>query len=357
MIVYKQKNLKNKVNQRRNMINQNNIKLPHNIYKVSASSNDFLSLTKSLYSDVEQPHTSQPKKQHLLNCYVLKNDDVVVGRFALYHNPSIKIKGAIIITVGSYECVDDIEISKILIQNIKSIAKAYNATKLIGPMEGATWHNYRFSIDNSKPLFFTEVKHQSYYVNQFTTNGFKVLKTYSSTIDNDIKVNENRLAEFKDRFAKQNLTIRHIDITQFEQELTKIGEFCNETFSKNYLFSPLAVADFVAKYISIKPFVNPELFYIVENDAKQIQAFMFCIPNYLDESKQSIIVKSMATLPIRELAGLQIYLGEIMYAKALKLGYSKAIHAYMIDDNMSKGLSKKFNADVYQTHHLYYLDV
>ena len=327
------------------------------IHITNPNSKSFLYLTNTLYSKIEQSHVSQPQKNHLLNCYIIKKNDTIVGRFAMYNNPDILYKNKPTLQIGSYECVDDLEVSNALFTFVKNLAKKHKIKYIVGPIEGATWFNYRFSIQLNQPTFFTEMIHKPYYVEQFSESGFNVLKTYSSTIDNNIKVDENRLIKFASKFANEELSIRHIKISKFDHELVKIGEFCNQTFRNNFLFTPLSVVDFVNKYKQLKNYIVPELFFIVEDKLNNIQAFMFCIPNYLDVNKQSIIVKSMATLPERHLAGLQIYLGELMYKNALKLGFSKAIHAYMIDGNMSKGLSKKFNTEMYQTHQLFLLEV
>ncbi len=100
----------------------------------------------------------------------------------------------------------------------KQLAKSFGAKVILGPMEGATWQNYRFTTANNADIFFTEYKHKPYYPNQFLSNGFKDISTYSSTIDHNIEVNLNRLEEFKERFANDELTVRQIDLEKFEYE-------------------------------------------------------------------------------------------------------------------------------------------
>ncbi len=324
--------------------------------KTEPNSQAFLYLTNTLYSSFEIPHTSQPKPAHLIGCYVLYNNNVIVGRFALYDNPNIRIEDKKTLTVGSYECIDDLNISKQLITKIKETANQLQALKLVGPMEGSTWQNYRFTVTEEMP-FFTEMCHKNYYPTQFKASGFDVLKTYSSTLNSAIQLDEDRLEQFKDRVKAQNLVIRNIDLINFEAELIKIANFSNNAFKSNYLFSEFTADSFISKYLPIKEYVKTELFYIVEDSKGDLQGFLFCIPNYFDSKNESVIVKSMAILPKRELAGLGIYLGELMYKKALKLGYSKAIHAYMIDENKSIGLSNRFNAEKYKAHHLYVCNV
>lgn len=324
----------------------------YNLHTVDSTSESFLDLPNRIYSKSEIPHTSKPKEKHLIGCYVLFDTELVVGRFALYDNPTIKISDEKTILIGSYECINDIEVSKELIKRVKEKALELGASQIIGPMEGSTWQNYRFTISD-EPKFFTEMIHQPYYPNHFLKSGFKVLKSYSSTIDSKIEVNENRLMKFEKRVNDQNLVVRNIDLNNFKNELLRIGDFCNSAFKSNYLFSELDSTLFSDKYVSIKDYVKEELLYIVEDSEGEMQGFLFCIPNYFDEKGESIIVKSMAILPKRNLAGLGIYLGEIMYKKALELGFTKAIHAYMIDENKSIGLSNRFNAEKYKTHHLY----
>jgi hypothetical protein len=314
----------------------------------------FTDFQNQLYDKAELNAVTKPVQENLIGCYVLSHNDRSVGRFALYHNPEISlVDGEKTILIGSFECLDDDTVAKELLKHATAQAKSFGGKQLIGPMEGASWQNYRFTTDDSAASFFTEYKHKTYYPNQFLNNGFKVLRTYSSTIDNNITADAKRLLKFEQKFKAEQLTIRYINLNDFENELIRIGEFSNVTFNKNYLFSEINIKDFVSNYKKLQPLIVPELFFIVENQLGELQAFLFSLPNYLDDAKSSIIVKSMASLPKRNLAGLQIYLGELLYANAIKLRFSKAIHAYMIDDNMSNGLSKKFNANYYKSHHLY----
>ena len=41
--------------------------------------------------------------------------------------------------------------------------------------------------------------------------------------------------------------------------------------------------------------------------------------------------------------GFVSYISEYIYINALKLGYTKAIHAYFKENNKSKALSQKYN--------------
>lgn len=316
----------------------------------------FLDLSKDLYSEKELPHVSRPTSDNLINCFVLLAESKVVGRFALYDNSKVKIGVERTILLGSYECVNDIEVSQELLKLAKEKAAELGASKMVGPMEGSSWNNYRFTVSD-EPFFFTEMIHKPYYPTQFLESGFEVLKTYSSTLNLKVEVDVDRFLEFEKRIRDKKLVIRNVNLKDFESELTKIAVFSNAAFKSNYLFSEYTSESFVEKYLPVKQFIVEDLFSLVEDEQGELQGFLFCIPNYFDKSNKSFVVKSMAILPKRELAGLGVFLGERIHKKALGLGYSEAIHAYMIDDNMSVGLSNRFHAKPYKKHHLYSCDL
>ena len=95
--------------------------------------------------------------------------------------------------MGGYECIDDMETSQMLLDVAKRKAKELDGKYLIGPMNGSTWQNYRFTVNNDQPSFFLEHIHQPYYPNQFIKAGFSLLSKYNSFLDPEIKLKPNKI--------------------------------------------------------------------------------------------------------------------------------------------------------------------
>ncbi|MEN0046138.1 MAG: hypothetical protein AAF806_03655 [Bacteroidota bacterium] len=315
----------------------------------------FSHLPKQLYS----PHSQRflldndPSEQHLEGCYVLLENNKAIGRFAFYENPNLQYQGKAVACIGSYECVENQEVSKQLLQYAFQLAKEKDYAWLLGPMEGSTWNNYRFSLHNNQPNFFLEPYHHVYYNQQFQTAGFQPIARYVSNLDEKLDIDESRLQKLETHFQKEGIIVRNIDLKKIEEELYRIGQFSIKAFADNFLYTPIAPEDFVAKYSKVKSLFQQELIWIVENKQQEIQAISFSIKDHWDAKGETVIIKSLARKKGSSLRGLGAYLIAKTYQTVKSLGYQKVIHAMMIQDNASVNLSEKYSGDAYKEYVLY----
>ena len=86
--------------------------------------------------------------------------------------------------------VEDDHISNFFLDHIIKEAKKLNYGFLIGPMNGSTWDNYRFSLHNNFNNFLLEPYHPVYYNQQFLSAGFKPIAHYSSRMNTDFFCDE-----------------------------------------------------------------------------------------------------------------------------------------------------------------------
>ena len=292
---------------------------------------------------------------YLEGCYVIFKSDAVVGRFAFYENPLLEYKNEKVCTIGSFECVNDNIVSQYLLTSAANIARSKGYKRIIGPMEGSTWNSYRFSLHNEYSNFFMETYHHDYYPNQFENFGFKSMANYISVLDqldssDDLKEN---LDEIENGFKKQGALIRNLDLGNLENELYKIAKFNNEAFKDNFLFTPMVEKDFVEKYIKYKQYLNPELIWIVEDENQSIHALSFSIKDFLNTTEESIIVKSLARRKDSKFKGIGLFLATKTRQLAKINGCKSLIHAFILENNASVNISKKFNTDSYKSYSLY----
>lgn len=330
----------------------------YQIIKTLPNASDFYlfsNLPKQLYSPESQRFLlgNDPSEQHLESCYVLLENDKVVGRFAFYENPNLQYREEATACVGSYECIDNQDVSERLLQHAFQLAKEKGYTYLLGPMEGSTWNNYRFSLHNKQPNFFLEPYHHTYYNQQFQAANFQPIARYISNLDEKLEVEESRLQQLGTHFQKEGIIVRNIDLGNIEEELYRIGQFSIEAFAHNFLYTPIAPEDFVAKYSKVKALFQKELIWIVENEQQEIQAISFSIKDHWDATGKTVIIKSLARKKGSSLRGLGAFLIAKTYKTVKSLGYQKVIHAMMIQDNASVNLSEKYSGDAYKEYVLY----
>ena len=294
-----------------------------------------------------------PVAPHLEGCYVLLKDNDPVGRFAFYENPELKYDGEVAACIGSYECENNETSGKILIEYAKDLTKTKGYTWLIGPMEGSTWHNYRFSVHNDQRNFFMEPYHHIYYNDHFKQSGFNVIADYFSNRDTTLNYDQDKLTKFEQYYLDQGAVFRHLEMSDLTTDLSKIAQFSLDGFSNNFLFTPISVEAFVTKYLQLKHYFNPELVWIVENAEGEMQAFIFAIKDHMDLSGKTVIIKSMVRKKTSPFRGIGSYLAGKIIELAKQQGYEAVIHALMIRDNASMAISDNYAGEAYKSYALY----
>lgn len=320
----------------------------------------FEGLPKQLYPEDSQRFVlgNDPVLSDDLNaCFILLEKENVLARCAVYENQELHVEGKTVCTVGSFECVDDVEVAEALLNHVKERAKQRGFEKIIGPMEGSTWNNYRFSDHNEHPNFFMEPYHHDYYGKLWQACGFESVADYISNLDNQMTSDADRIATFEKMFSSQGAQFRSIDLENLEEDLKKLARFNNDAFQDNYLFTPIEEDAFVAKYLQLKKYFDPELIWIVEDASGEIHAISFSIPDYLDPSGKSLIIKSLARKKDTPMKGIGAYLIAKTYYIAQQRKFEKVIHALMIHDNHSVAISNKYEGGNYKSYTLYGIDL
>lgn len=316
----------------------------------------FGELPKQLYPESSQRfilgHDPVPT-EHLSNCFVLLEDDRTIARCALYTKPGLVHDGKKASSLGSFECIEDSDAAKFLLNKAIEAAKSSGFEFVIGPMEGSTWNNYRFSDHNEHPNFFMEPYHHAYYGKLWEDYGFKSVAKYISNIDTQLDFQEDKIERMESYFDDRGAKFRSINLNNLEEDLKKLARFNNDAFSENFLFTPIAEEDFVAKYSQLKKYFDPELIWIVEDENGEIQAISFSIPDYLDQTGKTLIIKSLARKKQTSLRGIGAYLIGKTYQIARRRKFERVIHALMIHDNHSVNISNNYEGDAFKSYTLY----
>lgn len=317
----------------------------------------FTDLTANIYGATQFTSSFDSENPFLHSCYVLLQEQQAVGRFAIYINPALRCDGNPSICIGAYACYPDDNIAMTLMQHAKRICKELGYNYAVGPMNGSTWDAYRFSLNEDKDSFLMDVHQPSYYNSQFTNSGFEQIASYKSNVLIDLSFDQTQLDKFESYFLNKGACFRNISMTKVEDELYDIARFCNQAFADNFLFTETDPAEFIRKYMKAAPYFDPSLIWIVENDEGAIQALLFAIPDKLDPSGETLIIKTMACLPNTKFRGVSTYLARKSKQIAVERGFKKIIHALFLDDNLSEKASKNMNAMTHKQYALYGLDL
>lgn len=216
-------------------------------------------------------------------------------------------------------------------------------TLIVGPMDGNTWRKYRLVTEGGEERpFLMEPDHPAEWVKHWKTADFRPLAQYFSALGTDLAKEDAQISRAGERLQAAGVTVRALRADDFENELRRIYEVSAAAFTGNYLYTPLPETEFVAQYAAIKERVRPDLVLLAELSG-QPAGYVFAVPDWLrGPQTDTVIVKTLAGLPGRQLAGLGAWLLQEVQRRAHALGFRRVIHALMHESNNSLNLSRRF---------------
>ena len=251
--------------------------------------------------------------------------------------------------IGHYAALDaDTGIE--LLQHALDWHRKEGRDRVIGPMDGSSWHRYRLLTERgTEPTFFLEPDNPDDWPRHFTDAGFVPLATYTSALNSDVNRIDPRSDQRRAELEHRGITLRPIDVARFDVELAAIHELSLVAFARNFLYSPIGLQAFLASYNPIRHHLVPELVLLAEQDG-QLVGFIFGIPDLLEsargEALRTAIVKSMAVHPAFGGHGLGGLLMDDCQRAARKLGFERVIHALMRETNRSRIISSRYGPTI-----------
>ncbi len=288
-------------------------------------------------------------KQYLLCGIIVKSNGLILGRVAVYKNPFHKVEDTPVISLGYYESINDQTVADLLFERASDLAKLYNCTSIIGPINGSTWKNYRYQTGGVSDPFFLEYKSPEYYLALWRNSDFTALAHYlSERIDLDQSVRKINTDAY---YLRTGIRVRGVNIDSFESDLTQIGVLSLDSFRQNFLYSPIGILDFKEMYLRITDWIDPNLVLVAEDEG-EVVGYIFAVRNYNDTSQKGVIIKTLARSNNTKYRGLGSVLSAQLIDYARSVDYDYVINAYFHSDNLSNNTSKKFNAKPYKEYEL-----
>ena len=279
----------------------------------------------------------------------------MVAHVVLYKNKHI---GEEVLVLGNYTCVDKLEISRALFNEVIAVAKQMGVDKILGPMDGSTWNSYRFAQPSEAKTFLMEPQQEEYYIGQWEDAGFEMHQEYYSSNVNVDKIHlwSGKEAELNQQFTNAGIHVEkwgpNLDKAQWE----KLTTFNNKAFAKSDFFSPITCGELTQKYNGMLQQIDTQFMYFAMHE-NELVGMLFAYPNLLDNTDNTLVLKSLAHLPSKEYKGLGIWLVHKLLVDAKANNYTQLIHALMKHDNASVERSKQFGGAVFKKYGLYQLTV
>lgn len=280
---------------------------------------------------------TDPQGQSLASCCLWWGDNIP------------KLEGYSLGIIGAYDSSSD-DAGLELLEKATEQLIIEGCDLAIGPMDGDTWHSYRFVTKSSKrEPFFLEPRNPESWPAQFQSAGFGELAQYSSSeLNLTLPTAIHPMNTVGKRLTEKGIIFRNMELSNFEKELQNIYEVSIASFVDNFLYTPISFKEFAAMYEKIRPLIVPSLNILAEDSNGKPLGFAFSYPD-----GETLIVKTLAVVPDRRFAGLGNLLINRIHEAGIAAGFKKAIHALQHESNTSLKITSRYGATKFRTYTLF----
>jgi len=314
--------------------------------------------------------------------FLAERDGAVVGRIAAISNRlHNETHGDRVGFFGFFECIDDQSVADALFQAAGDWCRALGHDTLRGPASFSVNDECGLLVDGfDTPPTLMMPHNPRYYISLIERGGFakaKDLWVYQGGTEEAYVPVPERLARATELIRqRQGITLRPLNMKDFEGEVERIKELYNTAWEKNWGFVPMTEHEIDHLAEQFKPVVIPELVPMAEKDGKLI-GFGIVLPdlNVVFRSNRSgrlfpVIIRLLWALKMKKIRRARIlllgvvpaYQGKgvdaILYhwiwtkSAEQKIYWGEA--GWILEDNpaMNAGL-EKMTFRVYKTYRLY----
>ncbi|MFP4357537.1 MAG: N-acetyltransferase [Puniceicoccaceae bacterium] len=234
--------------------------------------------------------------------------------------------------IGHFDAVDRESGKRVLDAALRWL-RARGKSLVVGPVNGNTWNPYRLvTKSDGRPPFAMEPAHPPFYTDLWKSMGFRSAAAYLSA-EVPLELPEDpRLERTIRRLQAGGVRIRNLDAEDYENELRRIHSVSCAAFAGNFFYTGIGEGDFLALYAPYRERLNPGLVFLAEKQG-DVVGFLFGVPDWAQASRgeavDTVVYKTVAVLPKRELAGLGLWLSHRGHAAAADLGFRRVVHALM----------------------------
>ena len=329
---------------------------------------DFYGLTGAVYAgdpfytvpfrDAVKKSVERACFQDRQQIFLAYRDGVPSARLIARISPELKdVDGKPVGMIGFFESLENAEAVKLILQQAVAWLKEKGAGEIIGPIDGDTWHRYRF---NDGPFdqapFMMEPYNPPYYCRLWEQSGFAPLPSYFSKYVPDAAKVAEKTEKFCKRVEKGGFSFRNFRLEKFADEIRILYALSCEIFSDNYLYTEISEQDFADMYSGVKGILNPELIWFALDSNGKYSGFVFSFPNYSralaamkgktglvaklkfffrKKQADTLNIKTLGVIPEYRGKGLGMALMHKAYASGLAAGFKKANICLFREDNSS----------------------
>ena len=235
----------------------------------------------------DQAFHFSPRNPFLLHAqivpYVAVKNGSIVGRIAAVLDQNyIDVHREKIGFFGFFESIDDIEVTRALLDKVKSFLRAKKLKTLMGPANPSINNECALLIEgfDSSPLIMMSYN-PPYYKDLLEGCGLKKAKDFFADLMVDDGGIPERLLRISERVKKRvpGLTIRPLELKKINEEVMKVKDVYNGAWRDNWDFVPLTDEEMDYMVKKMKPLVVPDLALFAEIRG-ETAGFALALPDY-----------------------------------------------------------------------------
>ena len=212
-----------------------------------------------------------------------KNKKLVGRVAAIINNIEIKNQNVKKMRFGWFDFIDDLEVSKILLDKVAKIGKSNNLEFLEGPVGFSNLDKVGIiteGFNNLAPMV-TWYNHE-YYIKHYKTAGFTVEKSYSESVFPFSNVKPDFFKKAQE-LIKRRYSLKALKFTKTSEVMPYVDQMF-DLFNESYasLSSFVPINDIQKQYFKKKfiSFINPEYIKFITDKEDKLVGFAIVMPAF-----------------------------------------------------------------------------
>ena len=249
------------------------------------------------------------------------------------------------LAIGEFRCGSEAD-GEGLLRKACALAAQRGIVRIIGPMDGDTWHNYRLvsQSDGSAP-FLMEPRCGPDDHAAFIAAGFETISEYVSARASLTRSTGEPAPDVP------GITIEPWDGQNADALIGQLFDMSASAFARNAFFKPITKEAFIALYEPLVPLLDPRLILFARSADGAIAGYLFGLRNVNvrgQPDNDTVIIKTYAS----GVRGCGRLLVDSLHRRAATLGFTTVIHALMHVDNVSRDRSNKTGSEIFRRYAL-----
>jgi hypothetical protein len=167
---------------------------------------------------------------------------------------------------GFYESINDIKVTKLLMENVEKWLKERGMKSCIGPFHFNINDECGFQVEGfDRPPVVMMPYSKPYYPDLFKASGYQTVQTLLSFVMENVTATPQIVSRMSEKIRKKvkDVTIRKIDMKNLDKEAEIILDIYNEAWSDNWGFTPMTRHEIDELIRSLKTFADPRVIYLL----------------------------------------------------------------------------------------------